>query len=58
MKTIVRNGSYQRVHDTDADMKVKTGWKFCPKSEWKANVRDLEKPSKEEVKSNKKNKDK
>jgi glutathione synthase/RimK-type ligase-like ATP-grasp enzyme len=49
MKTIEKNGQYQRLNDSDADMKVKTGWKFCPKSEWKTNVRDTGKPTKEEV---------
>lgn len=53
MKTIVRDGKYQRVHDVDADMKVKTGWKFCPKSEWKTNVRDFEKESRSEVEASK-----
>ena len=49
MKTIVRDGNYQRVQDADADMRVKTGWKFCPKSEWKTNVRDFERASREEI---------
>jgi hypothetical protein len=57
MKTIVKNGEYQRLNDSDADMKVKTGWKFCPKSEWKTNVRDTGKPTKEEVEAAKADKE-
>ena len=40
MKTITKNDSYERVTDEVADVRIKTGWKFCPKSEWKKNVRD------------------
>ena len=46
MKTIVKNEVYQRVEDTEADLKVKSGWKFAPKSEWKKNVRDIAKVDK------------
>ena len=49
MKTIVKNGKYQRISDLDADIKVKTGWKFCPKSEWKTNIRDIGKSEEEET---------
>jgi len=46
MKTIVKNEVYQRVEDSEADLKVKTGWKFAPKSEWKKFVRDINKVEK------------
>jgi hypothetical protein len=49
MKTIVKDGIYERLSDMEADVKVKAGWKFCPKSDWKTNVRDFGKPSKEEL---------
>jgi hypothetical protein len=33
---------YKRTDDKTADYAVKNqGWSFCPKSEWKTNVRDL-----------------
>jgi len=41
MKTLKKDGNYVRVSDTEADEKVKYGWTFCPKSEWKTNVRDF-----------------
>jgi hypothetical protein len=45
MKTIkkIQNNEteYKRVEDEYADYAVKhQGWSFCPKSEWKLNVRD------------------
>ena len=43
MKTIVKNEVYQRVEELEADLKVKSGWKFAPKSEWKKSVRDIAK---------------
>lgn len=46
MKTIIKNGKYDRVNNSDADIRVKAGWSFCPKSEWKKNVRDFDKESK------------
>ncbi len=54
MKTMLKNGEYVRVSNQEADMKVKTGWAFCPKSEWKKNVRDF---GREESKENKKRKE-
>jgi hypothetical protein len=48
MKTIVKDGSYLRVSDKEADYKVGFGWSFCPKSAWKINVRDFSKKEKEE----------
>ena len=46
MKTIVKNEVYQRVEDLEADVKVKSGWNFTPKSEWKKFVRDINKVEK------------
>jgi hypothetical protein len=46
MKTIIKNGKYDRVNDLEAVTRIKTGWSFCPKSEWKKNVRDFEKNDK------------
>ena len=46
MKTIVKNEVYQRVEDLEADVKVKSGWNFTPKSEWKKFVRDINKAEK------------
>ena len=56
MKTIKRRDlidsnkfNYKRVKDDIADKMVKNeGWKFCPKSEWKSNIRDI---NKKEIKS-------
>ena len=40
MKTIFKNGVYDRVNEEVADSNVKHhGWKFVPKSEWKLNTR-------------------
>ena len=42
MKTILRNGVYERVNNEVADHEVSFGRaKFVPKSEWKKNVRDV-----------------
>lgn len=44
MKTILSNGTYQRVSDEVADHEVRFGRaKFAPKSEWKLKVRDIQK---------------
>ncbi len=55
MKTIVKNGVYSRVENSEADIKVRSGWKLCPKSEWKINDRDLNKKEKVDKKSSEKN---
>jgi len=54
MKTIVKDGKYARVNNQEAEMKVKGGWSFCRKSEWKKNDRDF---GREEVKEKKKSKE-
>ena len=55
MKTLKKNGNYVRVTDKEADEKVKFGWTFCPKNEWKTNVRDFGRKEKEESKKKSKN---
>lgn len=42
MKTIVKNGVYDRVGEEVAESNVKYhGWKYVSKSEWKLNVRTV-----------------
>jgi hypothetical protein len=65
MKTIKKKTEegfeYKRVTDSEADKLVTTGWQFCPKTEWKINVRDFGKvkddssSSEDKYKKNKKN---
>jgi hypothetical protein len=43
MKTILKNGTYQRVSNEVAEREVAKGAKFASKSEWKKNVRDVQK---------------
>lgn len=41
MKCIKRHGEIQRVTDIQAEkMVTEEGWEYCPKSEWKKEVRD------------------
>ena len=45
MKTIYRNGTYERVSDEVAATEVSFGRaKYAPKSEWKQKVRVAQKP--------------
>ena len=46
MKTLKKDGTIVRVTDKEADEKIKYGWIFCPKHEWKTNVRDFNKKKK------------
>lgn len=46
MKTVSKNGEYLRLSESEADSKVKSGWKYTPKSEWKQNQRDINKKTK------------
>lgn len=47
MKTIKRinpktnDVEYKRLADYEASNLVKGGWQYCPKTEWKKNVRDF-----------------
>lgn len=47
MKTIMINGTYERVSDEIAHLRVRAGAKYVPKSEWKINVRNI--PSEEKI---------
>lgn len=59
MKTVTRNGDYLRLEDKEAESKVRVGWKYCSKSDWKLNVRDFGKSTDEvEPKPKKKSKKK
>lgn len=42
MKTIIVNGTYERVSDEIARLRVSAGAKYAPKSEWKSQVRDIQ----------------
>jgi hypothetical protein len=46
MKTISKDGEILRVDNETADVKVKGGWSFIPKSEWKEKVRKHKKADK------------
>lgn len=39
MKCIVKEGLYQRVDNETAEIRLKQGWSFAPKSEWKNSTR-------------------
>lgn len=59
MKTIFKNGTYERVSNEVAELKISKGWKFVPKQEWKQNFRDIKNSTpevvvEEKVKSDKK----
>lgn len=45
MKTLKRQTpkgvEYKRTSDPDASNLVRIGWSYCPKEEWKKNVRDF-----------------
>ena len=47
MKTIKRKNpktneiEIRRVDDQTAELQIKQGWSYCPKSEWKTGVRDV-----------------
>lgn len=48
MKTIFKDGAYDRVDNEVGEVRVKyQGWKFVPKTEWKKNVRDIKTESQE-----------
>ena len=44
---------YMRVKDGDVNGYVRQGYTYCPKSEWKKNVRDFNKETNEERKERK-----
>lgn len=43
MKCIKKHGVIKRVKDSEAIKAVNEGWEYCPKSEWKKEVRDAKK---------------
>lgn len=48
MKTIFKDGTYERVSNEVGDIRVyNQGWKFVSKNEWKIKVRDYKEPSEE-----------
>jgi hypothetical protein len=40
MKTVKKGKEIRRVSEKEAPQLVKSGWAYCPKGEWKTNVRD------------------
>lgn len=51
MKTIIKNGVYERVSNEVGENKVDHGgYKYVKKEEWKKNVRDIKKPEPVEAK--------
>jgi hypothetical protein len=52
MKTIKKGKKIVRVSDDEAATSTKKGWKYCPKSEWREKVRDVE-PEKKKKKGKK-----
>jgi uncharacterized Zn finger protein (UPF0148 family) len=49
MKTIKKGNEVRRVSEKDAMFFVKNGWNYCPKSEYKTEVKPEPKPKVEEV---------
>jgi hypothetical protein len=62
MKTLKKSKTnqemeYLRVNDGEAEAYIKRGYSYCPKSEWKSNVRDFGKVEKESKSDKKKSKE-
>lgn len=56
MKTIFKNGVYDRVNEEVAESNVKHhGWKYVPKSEWKLNARTAKTENQTEQQEKKEN---
>jgi|10_taG_2_1085330.scaffolds.fasta_scaffold69235_2 hypothetical protein len=53
MKTMQLDNQVVRVKEDQVEKKVSAGWKFVPKSIWKEQVRDIEKPTETEEKPTK-----
>ena len=49
---------YKRVNDSDGNNLTRVGWSYCPKTEWKENVRDFGKTKDETPKAEKPKKEK
>jgi hypothetical protein len=43
MKTITKKDEILRVDEETAELKIKTGWNYTTKKNWKENVRDINK---------------
>lgn len=56
MKTLKRNSEIIRVGENKVDYYLNLGYSYTSKSDWKKNVRDVEKQSKTESKKEKKEK--
>lgn len=41
MKTMKLGDSFIRIAEKDVKTRINGGWNYCPKSEWKKNVRDF-----------------
>ena len=60
-KKIDTGFEYKRVTDNESEKYISLGWSYCPKTEWKVNVRDFGKvkedssSSEDKYKKNKKN---
>ena len=63
MKTIKKKNlkgemEYKRVNDSEGNNLTRVGWNFCPKTEWKENIRDFGKTKEEITKVDKPKKEK
>jgi len=63
MKTIKKMNlkgemEYKRVNDSEGNNLTRVGWNFCPKTEWKENIRDFGKTKDEITKVDKPRKEK
>ena len=63
MKTVKKTNlkgemEYKRVNDSEGNNLTRVGWNFCPKTEWKENVRDFGKTKEEITKVDKPKKEK
>ena len=63
MKTVKKTNlkgemEYKRVNDSEGNTLTRVGWSFCPKTEWKENVRDFGKTKEEITKVDKPKKEK
>jgi hypothetical protein len=50
MKTVKKKNKIERVSNKEGEVRVKNGWQYCPKHEWREKVRDT-KPKKQNKKT-------
>lgn len=55
MKTMKKNSEIIRVPEEKVKNFLNMGYNYCPKDEWKKNVRDSDKPAKDNPKKGNKN---